>query len=163
VLGDEGLEVATAPPQPVGLIADGPQGRVLAAAVTAPGHGECVVPARHEIVQLGARRVELLTQMLHRTMVLAGPAEPAYLAGVLRLTGLPAPARYPRATVYGRGDRIELVFSGGDGGTTSIPIDPRLIGPIDDLEMVLLDLLAKLQALGYDARLGQARAATDLP
>jgi hypothetical protein len=82
---------------------------------------------------------------------------------VLRLTGLPAPARYPRATVHGRGERIEIVFSGGDGGATSIAIDPRLIGPIDDLEMVLLDLLAKLQAQGYDARLGQTRAATDPP
>jgi hypothetical protein len=71
---------------------------------------------------------------------------------VLRLTGLPSPSRYPRATVR-RGDgRIEIVFS-GDEGATLIDADLRLLGPIEDLESVELDLLAKLQAQGYDARL----------
>jgi hypothetical protein len=73
---------------------------------------------------------------------------------VLRLTGLPACARYPRVTVHGTEERVEIVFS-GDEGATSIDVDPRLIGPIDDLELVLLDLLAKLQAQGYDARLSR--------
>jgi hypothetical protein len=72
---------------------------------------------------------------------------------VLRLTGLPAVARYPRATVRGSEERIEIVFSSEEDAMT-IDVDPRLIGPIDDLEMALLDLLAKLQAQGYDARLG---------
>jgi hypothetical protein len=74
------------------------------------------------------------------------------LRAVLRLTGLPAPSRYPRANVRQAGNRIEIVFS-GDDDTTVVDVDPRLLGPIDDLEAVQLDLLAKLQAQGYDARL----------
>jgi hypothetical protein len=74
------------------------------------------------------------------------------LRAVLRLTGLPAPSRYPRASVRHAADRIEIVFSGDDGATL-VDVDLRLLGPIDDLEAVQLDLLAKLQAQGYDARL----------
>jgi len=47
--------------------------------------------------------------------------------------------------------RIEIVFS-GEEETTRIDVDLRLLGPVDDLEAVVLDLLAKLQAQGYDAR-----------
>ena len=68
---------------------------------------------------------------------------------MLRLTGLPAPLRYPRASVRHAGDRIEIVFS-GDEGTTVVDVDLRLLGPIEDLETVQLDLLAKLQAQGYE-------------
>ncbi|HEX7298046.1 MAG TPA: hypothetical protein VF257_03505 [Solirubrobacteraceae bacterium] len=71
---------------------------------------------------------------------------------MLRLTGLPAPARYPRATVRHADDRIEIVFSGEEDATL-VDVDLRLLGPVDDLEAVQLDLLAKLQAQGYDARL----------
>ena len=71
---------------------------------------------------------------------------------MLRLTGLPAPSRYPRASVRQAGDRIEIVFS-GDEDATVVDVDLRLLGPIEDLETVQLDLLAKLQAQGYDARL----------
>jgi hypothetical protein len=71
---------------------------------------------------------------------------------VLRLTGLPAPARYPRATVRAVGERIEITFS-GDEGATRIDVPLRLVGPVDDLEGVVLDLLTKLQAQGYEARL----------
>ena len=71
---------------------------------------------------------------------------------MLRLTGLPSPSRYPRATVREGEGRIEIVFS-GDEGATRIDADLRLLGPIEDLESVELDLLAKLQAQGYDARL----------
>jgi hypothetical protein len=71
---------------------------------------------------------------------------------VLRLTGLPSPSRYPRAMVRRGEERIEIVFS-GDEGATRIDADLRLLGPIEDLESVELDLLAKLQAQGYDARL----------
>jgi hypothetical protein len=71
---------------------------------------------------------------------------------VLRLTGLPAPGRYPRAEVRLGAERIEIVFS-GDEGATQVDVDLRLLGPVDDAEAVVLDLLAKLQAQGYDARL----------
>jgi hypothetical protein len=74
------------------------------------------------------------------------------LQAVLRLTGLPTPSRYPRASVRHAGERIEIVFS-GDEGTTLVDVNLRLLGPIEDLESVQLDLLAKLQAQGYDARL----------
>jgi hypothetical protein len=47
---------------------------------------------------------------------------------------------------------FEIVFS-GDEGATRIDVDLRLPGRVDDLEAVQLDLLAKLQAQGYDARL----------
>ena len=74
------------------------------------------------------------------------------LGRVLRLTGLPAPRRYPRAVVRLGEERIEIVFS-GDEGATQVDVDLRLLGPVDDAEAVVLDLLAKLQAQGYDARL----------
>jgi hypothetical protein len=70
---------------------------------------------------------------------------------MLRLTGLPAPARYPRAAVRSVEGAIEIDFS-GEEGATRIDVDLRLLGPVDDLEAVVLDLLAKLQAQGYEAR-----------
>jgi hypothetical protein len=70
---------------------------------------------------------------------------------VLRLTGLPAPARYPRATVRSVEGRIEIDFS-GEQGATRVDVDLRLLGAVDDLEAVLLDLLAKLQSQGYETR-----------
>jgi hypothetical protein len=85
-------------------------------------------------------------------MVVGAPAESLRrtLQPVLRLTGLPAPALYPRAIVRPADGRIEIVFS-GPRGSTQIDADLRLIGPADDLEAVQLDLLAKLQAQGYEA------------
>jgi hypothetical protein len=87
-------------------------------------------------------------------MIIGAPAEALRrtLQTVLRLTGLPAPARYPRATVRRAQERLEIVFS-GDEDATRVDVDLRLLGPIDDLEAVVLDLLAKLKAQGYDARL----------
>ena len=84
-------------------------------------------------------------------MVVGAPAESSRrtLRAVLRLTGLPAPALYPRAIVRPADGRIEIVFS-GPRGSTQIDADLRLIGPADDLEAVQLDLLAKLQAQGYE-------------
>jgi hypothetical protein len=84
-------------------------------------------------------------------MVVGAPAEPLRrtLQAVLRLTGLPAPSIYPRAIVRPAGGRIEIVFS-GDEGATQIDVDLRLLGAVDDLEAVQLDLLAKLQAQGYE-------------
>jgi hypothetical protein len=75
------------------------------------------------------------------------------LVAVLRLTGLPAPARYPRATVRHVEDRLELLFSGGEEEPMRIDVELRLLEPIEDLEGLQLDLLAKLQGQGYDARL----------
>jgi hypothetical protein len=72
------------------------------------------------------------------------------LRAVLRLTGLPAPSIYPRAIVRPAEGRIEIVFA-GDEGATRIDVDLRLLGAaVDDLEAVQLDLLAKLQAQGYE-------------
>ena len=68
---------------------------------------------------------------------------------MLRLTGLPAPSNYPNATVRPADGRIEIVFSGPQG-STQIDADLRLIGLGEDLETVQLDLLAKLQAQGYE-------------
>jgi hypothetical protein len=65
------------------------------------------------------------------------------------LTGLPAPSLYPRAVVRPADGRIEIVFSGPQG-STQIDADLRLVGPTDDLEAMQLDLLAKLQAQGYE-------------
>jgi hypothetical protein len=83
-------------------------------------------------------------------MVVGAPAESLRrtLQAVLRLTGLPAPSNYPRATVRPAEGRIEIVFSGPEG-STQINADLRLVGPVDDLEALQLDLLAKLQAQGY--------------
>jgi hypothetical protein len=86
-------------------------------------------------------------------MMVGAPAESLRrtLQAVLRLTGLPAPSLYPRATVRpAEGGRIEIVFSGPQG-STQIDADLRLLGPVDDPEAVQLDLLAKLQAQGYEA------------
>lgn len=69
---------------------------------------------------------------------------------MLRLSGLPAPARYPRATVRRAEGRIEIVFS-GEQGATRIDVDLGLLGPVEDIEAVQLDLLARLQARGYQA------------
>jgi hypothetical protein len=74
------------------------------------------------------------------------------LRAVLRLTGLPAPSRYPTASVRHVGERIEILFSGAEDATV-VDVDLRLLGPVEDLETVQLELLAKLQAQGYDARL----------
>jgi hypothetical protein len=85
-------------------------------------------------------------------MVVGAPAESLRrtLRAVLRLTGLPAPSIYPRAMVRPAEGRIEIVFSGKEGAT-QIDVDLRLLGEVDDLEGAQLDLLARLQAQGYDA------------
>ncbi|MGH2857379.1 MAG: hypothetical protein ACRDMJ_07825 [Solirubrobacteraceae bacterium] len=77
---------------------------------------------------------------------------------MLRLTGLPSVARFPRATVRRAGDRYELVFQGhGDGDSTQIDIDSRYVGPDEDPETVQLALLGQLQRLGYEVTLGEDR------
>jgi hypothetical protein len=68
---------------------------------------------------------------------------------MLRLTGLPNVARFPKATVQRRQGRFELLFHGG-GHSTRLEVEFRHLGEIDDLETVELDLLAQLQRIGYD-------------
>lgn len=68
---------------------------------------------------------------------------------VLRITGLPSRARYPRATVTRAEGRIEILFS-GDEGSTRIDVDLRLLGTVEDLEETELTLLARLHEIGYE-------------
>ena len=151
VLSDEGPEVAASGAQAIDLVAHGAQRRVLGAAVAAAGHRVGVRPTGEVLPQSGSGHLELGAEVLHRPMVVGAPAESLRrtLQTVLRLTGLPAPSLYPRATVRPAEGRIEIVFSGPQG-STQIDADLRLIGPEEDLEAVQLDLLAKLQAQGYE-------------
>jgi hypothetical protein len=153
-LGDPRLEVQAAGAQAVGLLAHCAQPRVLGAAVAASGHRERVGPARLVLAQRGGGLLELGAKLIHPVMVIDAPAAQLRrtLRAVLRITGLPAPSRYPRAIVRRGEGRLEIVFS-GEEGATQIDVDLRLLGPVGDLESLELDLLAKLQAQGYDARL----------
>ena len=45
--------------------------------------------------------------------------------------------------------RIEILFS-GDDGSTQIAVDLRLLDTVEDLEATELELLAQLQAMGYE-------------
>jgi hypothetical protein len=67
---------------------------------------------------------------------------------MLRLTGLPALARCPKATVRRGEGRIELRFIGPqcDEG---LDVDLVLLGPGQDPESTELWLLGQLEALGY--------------
>jgi hypothetical protein len=66
---------------------------------------------------------------------------------MIRLTGLPAPARFPEAEVEGRPDAVRIVFSGAGGSQVlEIPLD---YVATDDLEGTLLRLLADLGRRGY--------------
>jgi len=66
---------------------------------------------------------------------------------VLRLTGLPALARCPEATVFRLEDGLAIVFSGA-GDTVRIDVEQRFLGDAD-LETVELRLLAQLVEMGY--------------
>lgn len=67
---------------------------------------------------------------------------------MLRLMGLPARARCPRATVCRGADRIELRFLGPDCDE-GLDVDLRMLGPGQDVETAELRLLADLEARGY--------------
>jgi hypothetical protein len=67
---------------------------------------------------------------------------------MLRLMGLPARARCPKATVRRGERRIELRFLGPDCDE-GLDVDLRLLGPGQDPEAAELGLLAQLEALGY--------------
>jgi hypothetical protein len=62
--------------------------------------------------------------------------------------GLPARSRCPRATVRRGTGRIELRFVGPDCDE-GLDVDLGLVGPGEDPEGVELELLARLEALGY--------------
>ena len=67
---------------------------------------------------------------------------------MLRLTGLPATTRCPRATVRRAPGRIELRFAGPDCDQ-GFDVDLSLLGPDADPETEELRLLAQLEAMGY--------------
>jgi hypothetical protein len=67
---------------------------------------------------------------------------------VLRLMGLPARARCPKATVRRGAGRIELRFLGPDCDQGQ-DIGLGLLGPDQDPEAAELWLLAQLEARGY--------------
>jgi hypothetical protein len=67
---------------------------------------------------------------------------------MLRLMGLPALARCPKATVRRGESRIELRFLGPDCDE-GLDVDLRLLGPGQDPEAAELGLLAQLEARGY--------------
>jgi hypothetical protein len=67
---------------------------------------------------------------------------------MLRLMGLPARTRCPRATVRRLTGRIELRFAGPDCDE-GLDVDLALVGPDPDPESVELELLAQLDGLGY--------------
>jgi hypothetical protein len=67
---------------------------------------------------------------------------------MLRLMGLPARARCPKATVRRGVGRIELRFLGPDCDE-GFDVELRLLGPDHDPEAAELWLLAQLEALGY--------------
>jgi hypothetical protein len=68
---------------------------------------------------------------------------------MLRLTGLPNVARFPKATVQRRRGRFEVLFHGGEH-SRALDIDFRYLGDIGDIEATELDLLAQFQRIGYD-------------
>jgi hypothetical protein len=71
-----------------------------------------------------------------------------WAGGMLRLMGLPARVRCPRATVRRAPGRIELRFAGA-GCDEGLDVDLALLGPDEDPESVELQLLAQLDGLGY--------------
>lgn len=68
---------------------------------------------------------------------------------MFRLTGLPATARCPDATVFRRQDGLTIVFSGA-GDSVRIDVEERFLGGAD-LEAVELRLLGRLTEMGYRA------------
>ncbi len=78
---------------------------------------------------------------------------------MLRLTGLPAVARCPDATVFRVEEGLAIVFSGGED-TVRIDVERRFLGDAD-LEEVELRLLARLVEMGYRAARARVRPAPE--
>jgi hypothetical protein len=68
---------------------------------------------------------------------------------MLRLTGLPHVARFPKATVTRHEDSLQLLFHGGEY-SRRVDVDLQYLEDADDLEAMELRLLARLQELGYE-------------
>jgi hypothetical protein len=68
---------------------------------------------------------------------------------MLRLTGLPHVARFPKATVTRHEDGFQLLFHGGEH-SRRVDVELRYLDDADDLELTELRLLARLQELGYE-------------
>jgi hypothetical protein len=68
---------------------------------------------------------------------------------MLRLTGLPHVARFPKATVTRLEDCFQLLFHGGEH-SRRVDVDLRYLADEEDLEATELRLLARLQELGYE-------------
>lgn len=68
---------------------------------------------------------------------------------MLRLTGLPHVARYPKATVTRQEDCFELLFHGGEH-SRRVDVELRYLNDADDVEATELRLLDRLQKLGYE-------------
>jgi hypothetical protein len=81
---------------------------------------------------------------------------------MLRLTGLPAVATHPHALVERADERILIVFA-GEGGTRQIDVDPRLVDESEDPESTELQLLARLQQIGYEVQWRRAAAEEPAP
>jgi hypothetical protein len=77
------------------------------------------------------------------------PDEKEAISEMLRLTGLPNVARFPKATVTTQEDGFQLLFHGREY-SRRVDVDLRYLGDADDLEMMELQLLARLQELGYE-------------
>jgi hypothetical protein len=67
---------------------------------------------------------------------------------VIRLTGLPAAARFGRAEVTLEPDVVRIVFS-GPGGSRAVEAPLAYVGT-EDVEGAVLRLLADLRRLGYE-------------
>jgi hypothetical protein len=67
---------------------------------------------------------------------------------MLRLMGLPHVARFPKATVTHHEDRFQVLFHGGEQ-SRRVDVELRYLDDADDLEATELQLLARLQELGY--------------
>lgn len=67
---------------------------------------------------------------------------------VIRLTGLPSVARFPRAAVSRGEEGLSILFT-GTGDTTLMEVPLERLGDDEDAESTELRLLADLQKMGY--------------
>jgi hypothetical protein len=67
---------------------------------------------------------------------------------MIRLTGLPAVGRYPRASVSRDESNVSVVFSGAEG-SSRIDVPLARLGEEEDPESVELRLSGDLQRMGY--------------
>ncbi len=67
---------------------------------------------------------------------------------MIRLSGLPSVARYPRVAVSRDEESLSILFTGGDD-TTLMEVPLERLGEDEDAEGTELRLLADLQRMGY--------------